>query len=91
MTPSPPDEREAIVRTPKQLGDDIYREGVADGEAVERSAIVRYLRECQAIHESRIENGPHKTASRHHADACKYASAAIERGEHHLPSEQGEG
>lgn len=48
----------------------------------EREAIVQYLRECQAIHESRLESGKHKTASKHHADACKYAAIAIERGDH---------
>ena len=48
----------------------------------ERAAVVAYLRACEAIH---IENANRKgqiQARKHHADACRYAADAIERGEH---------
>jgi hypothetical protein len=48
----------------------------------ERAQIIKYLRECQRRHEANLEAGKYKIASKHHADACKYASRAIEDGEH---------
>lgn len=54
-----------------------------DSEA-ERKAIVDWLRECEANHVDRAENGKRfKTESRHHAEACHHIAKAIELGEHH--------
>ena len=51
----------------------------------ERAAIVAYLRECQAIHERWARSkGTSRGAHNHHADACKYAANAIEKGDHWL-------
>lgn len=49
----------------------------------ERAAIVVYLRECEAIHQTNLRDGIDKTASKHHANACHYAARAIEEAEHH--------
>lgn len=64
-----------------------FAAGKKAGQDEMQARVVEYLRECQATHESHMNAGKHKTASRHHADACKYASAAIERGEHLVTSE----
>lgn len=60
-------------------------------EIAERNAIVAYLRECEAIHQSNLRDGKNKTASKHHADACHFAADAIERGEHLIKGEPDHG
>lgn len=45
----------------------------------ERNRIVRYLRDTQALFEASHDK---PLVSRHHAQSCRYAADAIERGEH---------
>lgn len=55
------------------------------GPEKERAAVVAYLRECQAIHEREARSkGTSRGERNYHADACKYAANAIEKGEHWL-------
>lgn len=50
----------------------------------ERLQIVQFLRDTQAIFETRRQKGDEPIVCKHHAESCKYAAAAIERGEHWL-------
>jgi hypothetical protein len=58
--------------------------GIKEGALYERTLIVKFLRDCQGIHEANNLAGKDKTASKHHADACRYAADAIEEGAHKL-------
>lgn len=50
----------------------------------EREAIVNYLREVAQEHVKLRGLKKYKISARHHFDACTWAAAAIERGDHHL-------